>query len=226
MDKKELECIPTYPVSSGQTCWVLPIHQVWYLMGIQQHLYQTRRQMESSLPYLRRTLWTNSHVLWTDKLASHLSDDDEHHILMPSNAGIVFHLHGWWHYSHQTTIQRVWRIAYSPTLPLCPWDIQHSSRKWLICQTRKMCLQTRENWVPWCHYRKRAIMHGPYHGSLLNFNLVFQASKSCAQSHVHSHMLHHIVSHLIGHMTHHIIHHMISLTQHWSCDMMSQSRRF
>ena len=38
-----------------------------------------------------------------------------------------------------------------------------------------------------------------------NFDLVFRATESCAQSHVHSHMHRHVISHLIGHVIRHMM---------------------
>jgi len=36
--------------------------------------------MESSIPYTQRIIRTNSYVLWSHQLPSHVSNDDEYHI--------------------------------------------------------------------------------------------------------------------------------------------------
>ena len=58
--------------------------------------------MESRLPHTRRAIRTDGYVLRVNKLASHLSDDDEHHIPMTSDVRMVLHLHGRRHHSHKT----------------------------------------------------------------------------------------------------------------------------
>ena len=50
--------------------------------------------MESRFPYTRRAVRTHRDVLWTNKLAGNIPNDDEHHISTTSDAGMVLYLHG------------------------------------------------------------------------------------------------------------------------------------
>ena len=50
--------------------------------------------MESGLPHPRRAIRTNSHVFRANELASHLPNDDEHHLSPTSDARMVLHLYG------------------------------------------------------------------------------------------------------------------------------------
>ena len=59
----------------------------------------------------------------------------------------------------------------------------------------------------WCHFSFGARDEVQVSWQPTNFDLVFRAPKSCAQSHVHSHMHRHVISHLIGHMIRHMIGH-------------------
>ena len=63
----------------------------------------------------------------------------------------------------------------------------------------------------------RKVLVCPVSWQPTNFDLVFRAPKSCAQSHVHSHMHCHVISHLIGH----VIHHMMRTHYYRSRDMTS-----
>ena len=50
--------------------------------------------MESHIPHTGRAIQTNGYVLWVDKFASHLPNDDEYHLSTTSDARMVLHLHG------------------------------------------------------------------------------------------------------------------------------------
>jgi hypothetical protein len=66
MDEEESKCISTNPRGNWSNGRVYSLHQVQRTMGLQQYLNQTRRWMESGLPYSRRTIRTNGYVLWPD----------------------------------------------------------------------------------------------------------------------------------------------------------------
>ena len=56
--------------------------------------------MESRLPHARRAVRTHRNVLWPNKLAGNIPDDDEYHIPTTSDAGMVLYIHGRWCHSH------------------------------------------------------------------------------------------------------------------------------
>jgi hypothetical protein len=73
---------------------MLPIHNIRYLMGVQQCPHQGGRRVESSVHHERRPIWTNGYVFWTHQLPSHIPDDDELNICQRDSREMVNSLHG------------------------------------------------------------------------------------------------------------------------------------
>ena len=53
------------------------LQQIGSNLGIQQHLDQRRRRMESCIPDQQRIIQTTSHVFWTMQFAGNVSMNDE-----------------------------------------------------------------------------------------------------------------------------------------------------
>src|SRR6266446_6101354 len=138
-----------------------PIHQGRCPMGIQQHSNQGGRRMESRLPDPRRTVRTDSNVLWTYELSRNVPNDDEHHIPHRSRSRMAVRIHGRYCNPHQT---RKWRNR--PTTPRTTPALysSHASQtrtERFISETRKMRLQTKRNRLPRCHRREWSDTNGP-----------------------------------------------------------------
>jgi hypothetical protein len=94
MDQAQPKHIPLYPCSHRPTSRMHAIHKIQHLMGLQQHMDQTRQQMEGHILNTRRTIQTNGHVFRAHQLTRNIPDDDEHHILKGSPRRVVFDIHG------------------------------------------------------------------------------------------------------------------------------------
>ena len=57
--------------------------------------------MESHIHHESRIVWTDSHVLWFDKLPSYFSDDDEHHLYRWNGPRVAHDLYAWHGNSHR-----------------------------------------------------------------------------------------------------------------------------
>src|SRR6266404_1596430 len=117
--------------------------------------------MESRLPNPRRTVRTNSNVLWAHKLSHNLPNDDEHHIPHRSRSRMAIRIYGRHCNPHETrkrrnrpTTPRTTPTLHSPHAP-------QTRTKRPIPKTRKMRLRTKRNQLSRCHRRKRTDTNGP-----------------------------------------------------------------
>ncbi len=129
-------------------------------MGIQQYTHQARRWMESHLPYTRRTLQTNSYVLWTHELPSHFPNDDKHHILQTSGPRLAFSLYGWSRDPYKMTPQRNRRRTLAMSQGIHPYHPQRPRKEWSLPQTWEVHLWTGRNWLFRHYHRTRDIKNG------------------------------------------------------------------
>ena len=161
MDNEKLQHLPINSPSHWPTQRLHTLYKSWCSMGIQQHLNQRRRQMESHLPYSGRTIWTYHNVLWSHQFPSHFSNNDEHHLLDWSHTRMAIGLYGWHCHPHKT--RKTWNkpTTCPPPLPICPPHAKQTWTKWLIPQTRKMWLWTKGDWLPQCHCWKWKATNGP-----------------------------------------------------------------
>jgi len=121
--------------------------------------------MESCFPDTRRAIWAHSYVLWPNKLTSHLSNDDEHHLQKRSHSRLAISLYGW----HCNPYKAMSLWVRRPTLPVtsgaCPLGSRHTGSKWPISQTREMHLWKRRNWLSRSYYWTQHSQDGPQESS-------------------------------------------------------------
>src|SRR6266478_9785728 len=101
--------------------------------------------MESRLPYPRRIIQTNGHVLWSDKFPRHLPNDDEHYLLNQSCTRLVIGIYGrhCGSYKMRGTRNRTTTYLLSPAIR--PPHAKQTGTKRFIPQTREMRLRTKRN---------------------------------------------------------------------------------
>ena len=75
LHQEEPKCLPLNPSSHQLPVWMHSVHKIWYKIGVQQHLYQRRRQMERSVLNSRRIIRTARNVFWNDKLSGNLPNN-------------------------------------------------------------------------------------------------------------------------------------------------------
>src|SRR5713226_9167328 len=97
-------------------------------MGIQQRPHKGRRRMESGLPYPRRALQADSHVLRTNQLPSYLPNDDEYHFPSRNRSKMAVRLHGRLGHSHETETGRNRRTTPTETPEPRPSHPQNAAK--------------------------------------------------------------------------------------------------
>src|SRR6266403_2409794 len=117
--------------------------------------------MESRLPDPRRTIRTDSDVLWTYELSRNIPDDDEHHIPYRSRSRVVVRIHGRHCNPHETRKQRNRPTTPRTTPTLHSSHASQTRTERLVPKTQKMRLRTKRNRLPRRHRRERSDTNGP-----------------------------------------------------------------
>src|SRR6266436_319123 len=117
--------------------------------------------MESCLPHPRRTIQTNGHVLRSNKLPRHFSDDDEHHLPNQSCTRLVISIYGRHCCSHKTRRTGNGTTTYLPSPAIRSPHAEQTGTERPIPQTREMQLQTKRNRLPRYYRRKQQTTNGP-----------------------------------------------------------------
>src|SRR6266478_5142986 len=117
--------------------------------------------MESRLPNPRRTVRTNSNVLWAHEFPRNLPDDDEHHIPYRSRSRMAIRIYGRHRNPHKTRKQRNGPTTPRATPTLHSSYASQTRTKRSIPKTRKMRLRTKRNRLLRCHRRERSDTNGP-----------------------------------------------------------------
>ena len=125
------KCLSTLPYP--WTHWwyegIHPVHQVWHLLGIQQHLHPRRGPVESCLHHSHGTVQAHCHVLWilhqqTGGLVSRYSRHHRHYRDSSSPSSPALQL-----YNTYLTL-----MLYLPASSQ-PWQITDLSRSWYLDPT-------------------------------------------------------------------------------------------
>ncbi len=142
MDNQELISTPPNSPTNWQVMRMHLVHEIWYQMGVQQCLDQRWWPMESGIHDKQRTVQTHSHVLWTNKLTSHIPDDDEHDLSGSHCRWEHDSIYGWHGHPHSSMPR------WDRTGPCDLTQKNHESsthetgRTWPIPKPRKMRFQT------------------------------------------------------------------------------------
>ncbi len=111
--------------------------------------------MESSVHNQWRPIWTNSHVLQTNQLFSHLPNNDEHHLLRPHWWRKHHNLHGQHSNTHRTKArrnpQRTCEMAQGTSITCT----QTTKNEQPPSQPGKMHIWARTPWLSGSTHRRR-----------------------------------------------------------------------